>query len=110
MPGEYGVSATFNVADLSPFDFDVGADSRTNHFVEGGNDATKVLSKPIKLNDPLHYKRPITKSKTKKFKQSLNSFVLYIMSRMVDSTSSASIELNNEEFKLISLISYSEIN
>ena len=39
LPGEYGVSATFNVADLSPFDFDVGADSRTNHFEEGGNDA-----------------------------------------------------------------------
>ena len=36
LPGEYGVSATFNVADLSPFDFDVGIDSRTNHLEEGG--------------------------------------------------------------------------
>ena len=110
LPGEYGVSASFNVADLSPFDFDVGANSRTNHFEEGGNDATKVLSKPIKLNDPLHYERPITRSKTKKFKQSLNSFVLCIMSKMMDLTSSANMELNNKEFKLINLISYSEIN
>ena len=109
LPGEYGVSAIFNVADLSPFDFDVGVDSRTNHFEEGENDATK-LSKPTKISDPLHYEGPMTRLRTKKFKQALNSFVLYIMSRMVDSTSSASIELNNEEFKLISLISYSEIN
>ena len=36
LPGEYGVSATFNVADLSPFD--VGEDSRTNPFQEGEDD------------------------------------------------------------------------
>ena len=68
LPGEYDVSATFNVADLSPFDFDIGADSRTNHLEEGGNDATKDQSKPIKLNDPLHYERPMTRARTKKFK------------------------------------------
>ena len=33
LPGEYDVSSTFNVADLSPFDF---SDSRTNLFEEGG--------------------------------------------------------------------------
>ena len=33
LPGEYQVSATFNVSDLSPFDFDEG-DSRTNPFEE----------------------------------------------------------------------------
>ena len=37
LPGEYSVSATFNVADLSPFD--AGEDSRTNPFEERGNDA-----------------------------------------------------------------------
>lgn len=36
LPGEYHVSAISNVADLSLFD--VGADSRTNHFEEGGDD------------------------------------------------------------------------
>ena len=34
--GEYNVSATFNVADLSLFD--VGEDSRSNPFEERGND------------------------------------------------------------------------
>ena len=34
--GEYDVSATFNVTDLSPFD--VGDDLRANHFQEEGND------------------------------------------------------------------------
>ena len=34
IPGKYNVSATFNVADLSPFDMD--ADSRMNLFEEGG--------------------------------------------------------------------------
>jgi len=33
LPGEYSVSATFNVSDLSPFDADF--DSRTNPLEEG---------------------------------------------------------------------------
>ena len=36
LPGDYGVSATFNVTDLTPFD--VGEDLRTNLFQEGEND------------------------------------------------------------------------
>jgi hypothetical protein len=39
LPGEYGVSASFNVADLSPFD--VGDDLRTNPSQEGENDANQ---------------------------------------------------------------------
>ena len=35
--GEYNVSATFNVADLSPFDVGDAFDSRTNPFEERGN-------------------------------------------------------------------------
>ncbi|XP_048229081.1 uncharacterized protein LOC125369850 [Ricinus communis] len=31
LPGEYGLSATFNVTNLSPFDFDGGFDLRENH-------------------------------------------------------------------------------
>ncbi|KAL2490202.1 Uncharacterized protein Adt_25830 [Abeliophyllum distichum] len=37
LPGEFNVSSTFNISDLSPFD--VGDDSRTNPFKEGGDDA-----------------------------------------------------------------------
>ena len=36
MHGEYHVSGTFNVTNLSHFD--VGDDLRTNHFKEEGND------------------------------------------------------------------------
>ena len=108
LPSEYDVSATFNITDLSPFDFDIGADSRTNHLEEGGNDATKEPSKPIKLNDPMHYERPMIRATTKKFKQALTSFVLYIMNKRVNSTSSANMEPSDEEFKLVSLISYFE--
>ena len=40
LPGEYGVSASFNVSDLSPFD--VGDDLRTNPLQEGENDANEA--------------------------------------------------------------------
>ena len=36
LPSDYNVSANFNVANLSPFDFDVGDDSRMNQFKQGG--------------------------------------------------------------------------
>jgi hypothetical protein len=36
LPGEYNISATFNVSNLSPFD--VGEHSRTNPLKERGND------------------------------------------------------------------------
>ena len=36
LPDEYSVSATFNVVDLSPFNFDIGADLRMNHCEKGG--------------------------------------------------------------------------
>ena len=78
LPGEYGVSATFNVADLSPFDFDEGLDSRTNPFEEEGNDATKDTIKPWS-KDPLAFDGPMTRSRTKKFKQALNSYLEHIL-------------------------------
>ena len=54
--GEYNISATFNVSDLSPFD--VGDDLRTNHFEERGNDENQQA-----LKDPLHVPiRPITRA------------------------------------------------
>ena len=44
LPGEYNVSATFNVSDLSYFD--AGADSRTNPFQEGGDDVIMAALDP----------------------------------------------------------------
>ena len=43
LPGEYGVSATFNVSDLSPFD--AGDDLRANPSQEEGNDKNVVTGK-----------------------------------------------------------------
>ena len=69
LPGEYNISATFNVSDLSPFD--VGDDLRTNHFEERGNDENQQA-----LNDPLHVLvGPITKARSKKIKEVHNGLI-----------------------------------
>ena len=47
LPGDYNISATFNVSNLSPFD--VGDNSRMNPFEESGNDENQLAFK-----DPLH--------------------------------------------------------
>ena len=78
---EYGVSATFNVSDLSPFDFDVGEfDSRTNPLEEGGNDGNASIGQgSMQSNtsqDPLHiHGGPITRAKAKKMKAALNALI-----------------------------------
>ena len=64
LPGEYNVSATFNVADLSPYITDNEdeasreeviddemADSRTNLFLEGENDAEPPGGPPPHWSD-----------------------------------------------------------
>ena len=47
LPGEYNVSATFNVSDLSLFD--VGSDSRSNFFEERGNDTVAQVTHPLEM-------------------------------------------------------------
>jgi hypothetical protein len=61
--GEYNVSATFNVADLTPFDVDE-ADSRTNFFQEGEDDE----GPPSDVNNQaLHLPSgPITRARARK--------------------------------------------
>lgn len=96
LPGEYNVSATFNVADLSPFDFDEGSlDSRTNPSEEGGNDgiqeslpndgaqgAHSVVDAPQLSTDPLSYNGgPITRSRAKKLLEGLNGLIQDIRSK-----------------------------
>ena len=73
LPGEYNISATFNVFDLSPFD--VGDDSRTNPFEERGNDENYKAFK-----DPLHVPiGPITKARSKKIKKAFNGLIQEIL-------------------------------
>uniref|UniRef100_A0A2N9I0D3 Integrase catalytic domain-containing protein n=1 Tax=Fagus sylvatica TaxID=28930 RepID=A0A2N9I0D3_FAGSY len=71
LPGEYKVSATFNVSDLSPFD--VGEDSWSNPFEERGNDGNQ--GEPS-LKDPLQVPNgPITRSRAKKIKKAMQGLV-----------------------------------
>ena len=50
LPGQYGVSATFNVADLTPFD--AGTDSWMNQLEEGGDDMIQAAKEQTD-KDPL---------------------------------------------------------
>jgi hypothetical protein len=99
LPGEYGVSASFNVADLSPFD--VGDDLRANPSQVGENDACQgaghanhthgngaefaqdplsLPSGPItsgaEFGHPLSLPSgPVTRLRAKRFKEALNGLI-----------------------------------
>uniref|UniRef100_A0A2N9EBM0 Tf2-1-like SH3-like domain-containing protein n=1 Tax=Fagus sylvatica TaxID=28930 RepID=A0A2N9EBM0_FAGSY len=71
LPGEYKVSATFNVFDISPFD--VSEDSWSNPFEERGNDGNQggpSLKDPLQVPDG-----PITRSRAKKIKEAMQGLV-----------------------------------
>jgi len=81
LPGKYGVSATFNVSDLTLFD--VGDDSRSNPFEERGDDTNKPNTKRNHANDPLEVPiGPITRARANKLKKALNELVQNIWSKM----------------------------
>ena len=78
LPGEYSVSATFNVADLTLFDTDI--DSRSNPFEERGDDADQPKNTST---DPLHVPNgPMTRSRTKALKEAMNALVLKVSTRL----------------------------
>jgi len=66
--GEYGVSATFNVSDLSSFN--VGDDSRSNPFEERRDDAIQPSKDPLEV--PVG---PVTRLRAKKFKETFNGLL-----------------------------------
>ncbi|KAI3469143.1 hypothetical protein Pfo_025806 [Paulownia fortunei] len=90
LPGEYGVGASFNVSDLSPFDVD-DEDLRTNPFQDGKNDKNKATHSRIQegeltrgigrtqdrqLHDPLSLPSgPITRFRAKHFKEALYGLI-----------------------------------
>ena len=89
LPGEYQVSATFNVADLSPFDADDELNSRTNPSKGGGDDVIMEASNEdlqakipqasmsSKLKDPLaEIGGPMTRARSKRMNEALQSLVL----------------------------------
>ena len=70
-PGEYTVSATFNVTDLSPFD--AGDNLRTNPFQEEGNNGSRAKEGSV---DPLEVPLgPMTRAKAKRFKEALHVLI-----------------------------------
>ncbi|GKU99823.1 hypothetical protein SLEP1_g12610 [Rubroshorea leprosula] len=74
LPGEYNVSVTFNVSDLSLFD--VGDDLRTNPFEERGNDGNQDNNISTTSCDPLHTQGgPVTRARAKKMREALNGLI-----------------------------------
>ncbi|XP_016700284.1 uncharacterized protein [Gossypium hirsutum] len=74
LPGDYNISACFNVVDLSTFD--AGSDLGTNRFEEGGNDATETqeLSSANDTSIDLT-KGPNTRARAKKFKDAISALI-----------------------------------
>jgi hypothetical protein len=77
LPGDYNVSATFNVKDFTPYlDDDDDFDLRTNHFQPGADDvhhgnynpSCKAKSKILEDSDG-----PITRARAKKLQRALTS-------------------------------------
>ncbi|KAL4386668.1 hypothetical protein GQ457_09G018020 [Hibiscus cannabinus] len=68
LPGEYTVSATFNISDLTPF-YD-STDLRSNPFQEGGDDVSTSAPAPI-VDPEVLPQGPITRSKAKQFREAL---------------------------------------
>ncbi|KAJ9536645.1 hypothetical protein OSB04_un000194 [Centaurea solstitialis] len=88
LPGEYQVSSTFNVADLSPYD--VGDDSWTNPFQGGENDGGPSNH----MKDPLVIREgPITRSRAKLVNGALMSIVAEIQVKESNSIEDAHVYL-----------------
>jgi hypothetical protein len=68
LPGEYSVSATFNVADLSLFD--VGEDLRSNPFEERGDYAIQAPKDPLEVLVGL-----VIRLRAKRFKEAFNGLL-----------------------------------
>ncbi|XP_010519320.1 PREDICTED: uncharacterized protein LOC104820179 [Tarenaya hassleriana] len=69
LPGGYGVSPTFNVADFSPFDADDEQDLRTNPFEEEENDEdiTRTQDRPhSNVQEELQVQGPLTRARVKR--------------------------------------------
>ena len=107
LPGEYQVSATFNVADLSPFD-NVGADSRTNPFEEGGNDTTGLgngVPRHTHQQDKLHMPSgPLTRQQASRLKQTMQAFVQDQITSQIHEEAETFMKEQQGISKLVSLL------
>lgn len=74
LPSEYGVSDTFNVADLSPFDVgDDDINSRSNSFQERGNDEDTIQD----ISDAIQsLGGPMTRARARRVNDALVHFII----------------------------------
>ena len=104
LPGEYNVSASFNVSDLSPFD--AGDDSRSNPFEERGNDGNH--SGPKLKDDHLQVPDgPITRSRAKKINEAMQGLVQSTWTKLTNLLCKAptfNMGLKEEESVLVNVI------
>jgi hypothetical protein len=96
LPGEYSISVTFNVANLSLFD--VGDDSRSNPFEERVDDVIQASKDPLEVLVGL-----VTRLRAKRFKEAFNGL-------LQDTWAKVGFKriLNNEEQTVINLIHVQE--
>jgi hypothetical protein len=77
LPGNYNVSATFNVKDLTPYlDDDDDSDLRTNHFQPGADDVHHGNYNPsckAKTNVQEDSDGPMTRARAKQLQRALTS-------------------------------------
>ena len=81
LPGDYGVSATFNVADLVPYlAMDEDQDSRTNPFQEGEIDeGSSVPRQPPPV--PTMVDGPMTRARAKRLQEDMSNLVSYALAK-----------------------------
>ncbi|XP_071924785.1 uncharacterized protein [Coffea arabica] len=103
LPGEYGVHATFNVADLSPFHADDELDLGTNRLQEEGIDEGLKAGQTQVAQVIQVPSGPVTRARAKKMRESLQALVSTIQGRIGDDLKI--IEgLENEDSKLYTLL------
>ncbi|KAA3461767.1 reverse transcriptase [Gossypium australe] len=74
LPGEYNISATFNVSDLTPFD--VGTDLRTSQFQEGEDDTGVHHHESSPSQNPMVLPQgPIIRARAKQLKEAIIALV-----------------------------------
>ncbi|KAL2223912.1 UNVERIFIED_CONTAM: Transposon Ty3-I Gag-Pol polyprotein [Sesamum indicum] len=104
LPGQYGVSATFNVSDLSPFYDADNEESRTTPFQEGEDDRNiKGVQQAKEIQDPMDQdltigSGPMTRERLKRMQEVIQAQSNLVLANGIKSQSEA------QHVSLISLI------
>ncbi|XP_071918726.1 uncharacterized protein [Coffea arabica] len=85
IPSEYGVHATFNVSDLSPFHADDEFDLGTNRLQEEGTNEKGLKAARTSSAQVMQIPSgPITRARARRFQESLQALVCTIQERVSD--------------------------